>query len=606
MSPHPAKFDPTSARARDAKGALKQTARMLRSERRRIAFVLLLMLISTLANVAAPKFLGDATNVIVAGVTSPAHAVDFSALVRVLGIVALLYTVQAVTFFSAGMLVRLIVQNLGFRLRAAAQAKIDRLPLSYIDHHARGDLLSRVTNDIDNVNQTLMQTLNNVVTSVYMLIGILSMMLWISWSLALLTILVLPLGMIALMRLLKLAKPQFSRQWKATGDVSSIVEESFTGLEVVSAFGMESDCEKIFDAANHRLFEAGFKGQFFSQLSQPLMGFLSNIQFVLVAVVGGLQVMTGALTIGGIQAFIQYARQLNQPVSTLASIANLLQSGAASAERVFDFLDTPEMAPDVVTSYEQRVPENQRRGDIAFEHVAFSYETDKPVIRDLSVRVRPGEQIAIVGPTGAGKTTLVNLLMRFYEIDGGDISVDGASIRTFSKDTLRERVGMVLQDTWLFDGTIEENIAFGREGATHADVVRAAQATGLDRLIRQLPKGYATQVSDEDGGLSAGEKQLLTIARAYIAQPDILILDEATSSVDTRTEMLVQQAMNDLRSGRTSFVIAHRLSTIRGADSIIVMDNGDVVEQGNHEQLMAAHGAYYRLYQSQFAGQEPE
>ncbi|MDD7465971.1 MAG: ABC transporter ATP-binding protein [Actinomycetaceae bacterium] len=604
MSPHSAKFDPTSTQTRDKKGALKGMFRMLLPERPRIALVLVLTLISTLANVAAPKFLGDATNVIVAGVTSPTHTVDFHALLQVLGIVVCLYIIQAVTFFSAGIIVRVVMQNLGFKLRADAQAKIDRLPLSYIDRHARGDLLSRVTNDIDNINQTLMQTLNNVVTSIYMLIGILSMMLWISWSLALLTLLVLPLGMIALVRLLKLAKPQFSRQWKATGDVSSIVEESFTGLEVVSAFGMENDFEEIFNAANHRLFDAGFKGQFFSQLAQPLMSFISNLQFVLVAVIGGLQVMAGQLTIGGIQAFIQYARQLNHPVSTLASIANLLQSGAASAERIFDFLDTEEMEADATATYEQHVPAELRRGDIVFDHVSFSYNAESPVIRDLSVSVHPGQQIAIVGPTGAGKTTLVNLLMRFYEIDGGDITVDGASIRTFSKDSLRARIGMVLQDTWLFEGTIEENIAFGRVGASHADVVKAAQATGLDRLIRQLPEGYATRVSDEDSGLSAGEKQLLTIARAYISQPDILILDEATSSVDTRTEMLVGSAMSDLRVGRTSFVIAHRLSTIRGADTIIVMENGDVVEQGNHQQLMDARGAYYRLYQSQFAGQD--
>ncbi|MDY5589341.1 MAG: ABC transporter ATP-binding protein [Arcanobacterium sp.] len=602
MSPHGMRVDPAATHTRDSKGALKRMARMLTPERPRILLVFVVMLLSTVANVAAPKLLGDATNVIVAGITSPAHTVDFAALAHVLTTVIVLYTVNAIAFFCAGILTRIVVQNLGFKLRAAAQSKIDRLPLSYIDRHARGDLLSRVTNDIDNTNQTLMQTLNNVVTAVYLLIGILAMMLWISWPLTLVMLAVLPLGMFALIRLLKLSKPQFSQQWKATGDVSAIVEESFTGLEVVSAFGMERDFEHVFDAANHRLFTSGFKGQFFSQLSQPLMGLISNIQFVLVAVIGGLYVLTGQLTIGGVQAFIQYARQLNHPVSTLASIANLLQSGAASSERIFDFLDTEEMHEDSTRSYEQCVPESHRRGEITFNHVTFGYEPGTPVIRDLSLTVRPGEQIAIVGPTGAGKTTLVNLLMRFYEIADGSIQIDGTDVRTFSKDSLRERVGMVLQDTWLFDGTIEENIAFGRTGATYAQVVAAAQATGLDRLIRQLPKGYATHVSDTEEGLSTGEKQLLTIARAYISQPDILILDEATSSVDTRTEMLVQQAMNDLRHGRTSFVIAHRLSTIRGADTIIVMENGDVVEQGNHEQLMAARGAYYRLYQSQFAG----
>ena len=602
MSPHGMRFDP-NAHSRDTKGALRRLARMLRHEKLRIALIILMLLIATATNVAAPKFLGDATNVIVAGVTgNSTGGVDFTLLSRVLLLVAVLYAVSAVTEFLAGIVIRVVVQDLSLKLRAQAQAKIDRLPLSYIDAQARGDLISRVTNDIDNISQTLMQTLNQVTKSVYSLVGILAMMFWISWSLALLSLVVLPLGIVVLVRLLKLAKPQFTAQWERTGEVSAIVEEAFTGLDVVGAYGLEDDFEGVFHEANEALFEAGFKGQFFSQLSQPLMAFISNIQFVLVAVVGGFQVIAGQLTIGGIQAFIQYARQLNHPVSTLASIANLLQSGAASSERIFEFLDTDQMAPDAGATYEELVPESERRGAIDFEHVAFSYDPGKPIIRDLSLSVRPGQQIAIVGPTGAGKTTLVNLLMRFYEIDSGEIRVDGVSVRDFSKDSLRDRIGMVLQDTWLFEGTIAENIAFGQEGATRRSVVAAARATGLDRLIRQLPDGYETRVSDEEGGLSTGEKQLLTIARAYISEPEILILDEATSSVDTRTEMLVQQAMSELREGRTSFVIAHRLSTIRGADMIIVMVDGDVVEHGNHDELMAARGAYYDLYQSQFSG----
>lgn len=601
MSLYGMHVDPESAHTRDRKGALKRLARMLTPERWHILAVAILTLFATLANVAAPKILGDATNVIVDGVTGASGTIDFTALRNILLVVAGLYITNAFTNFLAGLIVRNIVQNLGYKLRKEAQEKIDRLPLSYVDKQERGDLLSRVTNDIDNINQTLMQTLNNVITSVYYLIGILTMMLWISWKLAFVSLVILPFGMLALVRLLKLSKPQFTKQWQKTGDVSSIVEESFTGLDVVTAYGLEESFEEIFDEANHGLFEAGFKGEFFSQLAQPLMGFISNIQFVLVAVVGGFQAMSGALTIGGIQAFIQYSRQFNHPVSTLASIANILQSGAASSERIFDFLDTSEMDTSPTAHFEDLVEEHKRRGEIDFKHVSFSYEAGTPIIRDLTLNVAPGQQVAIVGPTGAGKTTLVNLLMRFYEIDSGEIRLDGIDIREFSKDSMRQRIGMVLQDTWLFDGTIAENIAFGQADATYEQVVAAAKATGFDRIIRQLPHGYQTQVSDDDANLSTGEKQLLTIARAYISQPEILILDEATSSVDTRTEMLVQRAMSDLRIGRTSFIIAHRLSTIRDADVIIVMENGDVVEQGNHSDLMAAHGAYYRLYQSQFA-----
>lgn len=601
MSPYGMHFDPESAHTRDRKGALKRLTRMLTPERWRILAVTVLTLCATLANVAAPKILGDATNVIVDGVTGTSGTIDFTALRNILLVVAGLYIANAFTNFLAGLIVRNIVQNLGYKLRKEAQEKIDRLPLSYVDKQKRGDLLSRITNDIDNINQTLMQTLNNVITSVYYLIGILTMMLWISWKLAFVSLVILPFGMLALVRLLKLSKPQFTKQWQKTGDVSSIVEESFTGLDVVTAYGLEESFEEIFDEANHGLFESGFKGEFFSQLAQPLMGFISNIQFVLVAVVGGFQAMSGALTIGGIQAFIQYSRQFNHPVSTLASIANILQSAAASSERIFDFLDTSEMDTSPTAHFEDLVEEHKRRGEIDFKHVSFSYEAGTPIIRDLTLNVASGQQVAIVGPTGAGKTTLVNLLMRFYEIDSGEIRLDGIDIREFSKDSMRQRIGMVLQDTWLFDGTIAENIAFGQADATYEQVVAAAKATGFDRIIRQLPHGYQTQVSDDDANLSTGEKQLLTIARAYISQPEILILDEATSSVDTRTEMLVQRAMSDLRIGRTSFIIAHRLSTIRDADVIIVMENGDVVEQGNHSDLMAAHRAYYRLYQSQFA-----
>lgn len=592
--------DPFGDNTRDIPGALKRLARMLRSEKARIAGVLIFILIGTIASVLTPKILGDATNVIVEGMADA--GIDYTKLRNVLLFVVALYAIQAITNFAGGALARVTVQNLGYRLRREAQAKIDRLPLAYLDKQPRGDLLSRVTNDIDNITQTLMQTLSHSIQAIYMLIGILALMFYLSWSLALLSLAALPLGIIATIFILKRSKPQFKKQWQKTGDVSSIVEESFTGLDVVAAYNLHDEFEEVFDHSNEELFSAGFKGQFLSQLTQPIMGFVSNLSFVVIAVVGGVQVINGQLTIGGIQAFIQYSRQLNQPVSTLASLVNTLQSGAASGERIFDFLDTPEMDKEPAVTYEELVPEDQRKGTITFDNVSFGYAPGKPIIKGLSLQVERGQQIAIVGPTGAGKTTLVNLLMRFYEIDGGTIALDGVDIRRFSKYSLRERIGMVLQETWLFEGTIGENIAFGQLDASKKEVVAAAEATDVHRLIRQLPEGYRTEIDDEGGNISAGEKQLLTIARAYISQPEILILDEATSSVDTRTEMLVQRAMNELREGRTSFIIAHRLSTIRDADKILVMVDGNVVEQGNHEQLLAQGGHYYELYQSQFSG----
>lgn len=587
---------------RDTKGALKRLARMLKTEKLRLFAIAVLMLFSAGGNVLAPKYLGDATNVVVNGISG--DGVDFSALTRVLLVVVALYAISGITNFAAGYIIRYTIQDLGYKLRRDAQAKIDTLSLSWLDKQQRGDLLSRVTNDIDNITQTLMQTLSQVVQSIYLLIGIVAMMIWVSPSLTVATVLVLPLGILSLLVILKKARPQFRAQWAKTGEVSAIVEESFTGFDVVSAYGLQEDFERIFDEANQGLYEAGYKGQFLSQLSQPLMGFVSNLGFVIIAVWGGFQAISGQLTIGGLQAFIQYSRQLNQPVATLASVTAMLQSGAASGERIFDFLDSKEMDPDVEVGFRDLIPADQYQGDITFENVEFSYEEGIPVINGLSLDVHRGDQVAIVGPTGAGKTTLVNLLMRFYEIDGGRIALDGLSTREFSKDSLRSQIGMVLQDTWLFEGTIEDNIAFGKEGATHEEVVAAAKATGVDRLVRQLPEGYDTVIDDEGGNISAGEKQLITIARAYLADPAVLILDEATSSVDTRTEMLVQRAMGELRQGRTSFVIAHRLSTIRDADLIIVMADGDVVEQGTHEQLLAHHGAYYDLYQSQFSGPE--
>ncbi|QOR48477.1 ABC transporter ATP-binding protein [Trueperella pecoris] len=593
--------NPYANDARDLKGALKRLTRMLQREKLRIAIVVVLMAVAAAGGALAPKFLGDATDMIVDGVA--ADGVNFAALTKLLLIIAAIYLVSSLANFAAGYLIRFTVQELGYNLRQAAQAKIDRLSLSWLDKQPRGDLLSRVTNDIDNITQTLMQTLSQMLLSFYSLVGILAMMIWISPSLTGATLAVMPLGIVALIFILRKSRPQFRAQWTKTGEVSAIVEESFTGLDVVTAYGLQDEFEELFDTSNRELFEAGYKGQFISQLAQPTMGFVSNIGFVIVAIMGGIQVMNGQLTIGGMQAFIQYSRQLNRPVSTLASVTPMLQSGAASGERVFDFLDSEEIQPDAAAD----VPADAAsadRGNITFDNVTFAYEEGVPIIKGLSLAVRRGEQVAIVGPTGAGKTTLVNLLMRFYEIDGGKISLDGVSVGDVSKDSLRSQIGMVLQDTWLFEGTIEDNIAFGKEGATHDDVVAAAKATGVDRLVRQLPDGYNTLIDDEGGNISAGEKQLITIARAYLSDPAVLILDEATSSVDTRTEMLVQRAMGELREGRTSFVIAHRLSTIRDADVIIVMVGGDVVEQGTHDELLARRGAYFDLYQSQFSGPE--
>lgn len=619
------------------KHAIKRTIDLLRPERMRLTLIIILTAIGVALTVAGPKLLGDATNVVFNGVIGrqmaefppgttqeeavellraegqdqladmltgadfvPGQGVQFGDLARVLLIVAGIYIASAIFQFVAGWIIRIVVQNLGWKLRRDAQAKIDRLPLSYLDKHSRGDLLSRVTNDVDNITQTLMQTLNSLFQNILMMAGIVGMMLWLSWQLALLSFVVVPLGLFAAGFIMKKAQPHFRAQWEATGDVSGTVEEAFTGHEVVTAFGLQHDFDAEFDQHNSRLRHSTFWANFISGLMMPTMNIMSNLGYVVVAVVGGIQVANGQISLGGVQAFIQYSRQLAQPMGQLASMANLLQSGAASAERMYAFLDADEMIPDA----EGELPwagDDAPHGHVEFRNVEFGYVPGKPVIRGLSFEARPGQTVAIVGPTGAGKTTLVNLLMRFYELDSGAIYVDGVDISTVSKHSLRERMGMVLQDTWLFEGTIYENIGFGREGASDSEIEAAAVAASADRIVRQLPEGYATIVDDEGEGISVGEKQLLTIARAFLADPPILILDEATSSVDTRTEVLVQEAMSKLQEGRTSFIIAHRLSTIRDADIIIVMEDGDVVEQGSHDELLERGGAYARLYQSQFA-----
>lgn len=616
---------------KDFRGSVKRLFGELRPERLRISLTVLLTALAVALTVAGPKLLGDGTNIIFNGVASsfipegmtkaeyvtqlraegnsqlaqmlesmnlaPGSSVDFEALARVLLLAFAVYALASLAYFSVGMIVRKIVQNTGFTLRKKVQDKIDKLPLSYMDSHRRGDLMSRVTNDVDNVTQSLTQMIQQVLESFLTIIGILFMMFWISWRLAILAIIAIPLGAVVAGMIAKKAQPYFRQQWKATGQLGGIVEEAYTGHEVVQAFSMNDEFLSQFDRANESLYDSAVRAQSISSLMRPAMMLTSNISYILVAVAGGLQVAAGAISLGGVQAFIQYSRQIGHPISALASLATLAQSMVASAERIFEFLDAQEMDQDAP----KESPVDLRDASITFEHVRFGYDPEKPVICDLSLTVEPGHMVAIVGPTGAGKTTLVNLLMRFYEIDSGKIAINGRSIADINKDDLRAGIGMVLQDTWLFEGTIAENIAYGASRDVSMDeVVAAAKKAQAHSFIRHLPQGYDTVVKAEGSNLSQGERQLLTIARAFISRPDILILDEATSSVDTRTEAVIQEAMERLRKGRTSFVIAHRLSTIRSADVILVLEDGDVVEQGSHEELLAAQGAYAKLHALQF------
>jgi ATP-binding cassette subfamily B protein len=483
-----------------------------------------------------------------------------------------------------------------YRLRSDVEDKLNRLPLSYIDQNARGDLLSRVTNDIDNVAQSLQQSLSQLLTSCLTLVAVLIMMFTISWLLAMVAVVTIPLSLLAIKLITARSRGRFMAQWRHTGLLNAQVEEAFTGHAIVKAFGRQKEVEERFRDKNDELYASSFSAQFISGMIQPAMMFLSNLNFVAIAVIGGLRVSSGQLSLGDVQAFIQYSRQFTQPLTQVASMANILQSGIASVERVFEFLDADEQSADPAAPLTDPRP----LGRVEFDHVSFSYNPDMPLIQDLSLVAEPGQTVAIVGPTGAGKTTLVNLIMRFYELDSGAIRLDGVDISKMGRRELRSNIGMVLQDTWLFGGTIRDNIAYGNLDATEEQIRQAARATYVDRFVHSLPDGYDTILDDEGTSVSAGEKQLLTIARAFLANPTILILDEATSSVDTRTEVLIQEAMAALRSQRTSFVIAHRLSTIRDADIILVMDAGRIVEQGSHAELLAAGGFYYNLYNAQF------
>ncbi|MDR1790069.1 MAG: ABC transporter ATP-binding protein/permease [Propionibacteriaceae bacterium] len=579
--------------------SLKRLLKHLTKEVPLIALVLVFVLLATIANSVNPAVLGHATDLIFNAVQA-GQAIDFGQLGTVLFWALALALGNSLFQMISGLIVNGVVQRTVYRMRKQVSQKLDHLPLSYFDAQPRGELLSRVTNDVDNIAQSLQQTLSQVLSNLFTLIGVLAMMFYVSWVLALVTLVSIPIAIVITTRVGKRSQKLFAAMWKRTGELNAQVEESYSGHSLVKVFGRQHEVAEQFKAKNEEMYQASFGAQFISSIIMPLMFFVGNLTYVVIAVVGGFMVTTKNLGLGSVQAFIQYSRMFTQPITQLASMANLLQSGVASAERVFEVLDTEEE----VDAEEPAAPNPAlgRQGKVVFDHVYFSYNPEKPLIQDLSLVAEPGATVAIVGPTGAGKTTLVNLIMRFYELDGGKITLDGVDITTVPRRELRSHIGMVLQDTWLFAGSIRDNIAYGKEDATEEEIMTAAKATYVDRFVRALPEGYDTRIDEDASNVSAGEKQLITIARAFISQPSLLILDEATSSVDTRTELLLQRAMNKLRAERTSFVIAHRLSTIRDADLILVMEDGAIVEQGTHTSLLAAQGAYYRLYQAQFAG----
>ncbi len=582
-------------KAMNFKGSLKRLAKLLGPERWLVYAVIALGTASVALSVVGPKVLGNATTVIFEGFVT-GTGIDFHHLHVILLWVIVIYVLSSLLALAQGWILNGVTQRTVLRLRQEVEEKIHRLPLSYFDKHPRGELLSRVTNDIDNVSQTFQQTLSQLFTSVLMVIGVLTMMIIISPWLALIAVLSIPLTLVIVTGVAKRSQLMFVDQWKRTGELNAQIEEDFTGHSLLRVFGRQRRSQAEFDATNEKLYEASFGAQFVSGIIFPATMFVGNLVYVGIAVVGGIMVAHGTLPLGDVQAFIQYSRQFQQPLSQLGSMANLLQSGVASAERVFDLLDAEDETPD---SADAPSP-TDGRGRLVFDGVTFSYSESEPLITDLSLTVEPGRTVAIVGPTGAGKTTLVNLIMRFYELNGGRITLDGVDIAQMARPDLRARTGMVLQDAWLFGGTIRENIAYGRDGVTEEEILDAAKAAYVDRFVHSLPEGYDTVIDDDATNVSAGERQLITIARAFVARPQVLILDEATSSVDTRTELLVQRAMEDLRKDRTAFVIAHRLSTIRDADLILVMEHGTIVEQGNHSELLEAKGAYARLYEAQF------
>ncbi len=575
----------------------KRLTRLISDESILVILIFLMAVASVALVVSGPRILGHATDIVFQGLLNRdgANGIDFTRLHRTLAFAIGVYTASYVLAYGQAFLLAGVVQRTMFKLRQDIESKIHRLPLSYIDRHSRGDLLSRVTNDVDNISQSLQQSLSQLVTSMLTIFGVLLMMFVVSPILALVALTVIPLTLLTMGQIAKRSRAKFISQWQYTGQLNGLVEEAFTGHAIVKVFGRQQEVEERFTTINNELFETANSAQFMSGSIQPATMFIGNLNYVAIAVIGGLRVASGAMSLGDVQAFIQYSRQFTHPMTQAASMMNVLQSGVASAERVFELLDAEEQ-----TTESGVADSAMTQGRIEFEHASFSYDPQRPLITNLSFVAEPGTTVAIVGPTGAGKTTLVNLVMRFYELDEGRIVLDGRNIAEMPRSELRSKIGMVLQDTWLFNGTIRENIAYGNPDATDEQIRAAAKATFVDRFVHSLPDGYDTILSGDDGAVSAGEKQLLTIARAFLADPAILILDEATSSVDTRTEVLIQKAMGALRQKRTSFVIAHRLSTIQDADIILVMENGAIVETGSHVELLAARGAYDRLYQSQF------
>lgn len=592
--------------------------------------VITFIIISVILNVLAPQFLGRATDVVFAGMLQrdldanttaehiiaqlrsqgehttadvmstmdiiPGAGIDFQHLGILIVTVLVMYTIASALQWGQGFILNKVSVQITQNLRNRVEKKIHHLPLSYFDTRQRGDVMSRLTNDVDNIQTTLQQTFSSLLESSMRILGILIMMLILSWQLALVALVALPLSAVAAGFIGVRSQKYFAHQWEATGTLNAQIEEGFSGHRIVTLFGQKEFMSSQFDECNEKLYEASFKAHFFSGMIMPVMQFISWLSYVGIAVIGGLKVISGQMSLGAATAFIQYSREFTQPLSQVAGMASQLQSGIASAERVFELLDADVEKPDI-SDTEVTSP---AKGLVSFENVCFGYTSERPIIHNLSFEAKPGHTVAIVGPTGAGKTTLVNLLMRFYELDSGRISLDGTNIATMPRHQLRSTIGMVLQDAWLFKGTIRENIRYGRLEAADEDVEAAAVATSVDRFVRSLPNGYDTVLEDDGSNISAGERQLITIARAFLAAPALLILDEATSSVDTRTEIAVQKAMSALRNGRTSFVIAHRLSTIRDADTILVMDQGRIVEQGNHTSLLKARGSYWNLYRSQF------